>query len=61
MMIDPARRIVDVSGVDPTVFLGNVTHAQLSEVLRTMTCACGPYYLGGSATLGSIDFSLLII
>jgi len=28
------------------------SHVQQSEVLRTMTGACGPYNLGGSTTAG---------
>jgi hypothetical protein len=51
---DPAWKIMDDSGFPRTPdrllkFCG--THVWLLEVFKTMTNTCGPYNLGGSATL----------
>jgi hypothetical protein len=52
---DPARKIVNDSGFPRTPdrlhkFCG--TRVQWLEVFKTITCTCGPYYLGGSTTTG---------
>jgi hypothetical protein len=51
---DPAWKIVDDSGFPMTPdrllnFYG--THVWWLEVFKTITSTCGPYHLGGSATL----------
>jgi hypothetical protein len=51
---DPALKIMDDSGFPRTPdrllkFCG--THVWLLEVFKTLTSTCGPYNLGGSATL----------
>ena len=43
--------IIRVSRGDPTELPRSYgTHAWLSEAVEAITDACGPYYLGGSAT-----------
>jgi hypothetical protein len=51
---DPARKIVDDSCFPRTpdgllMFCG--THVWWLEVFKTITSTCGPYYLGGFATI----------
>jgi hypothetical protein len=51
---DPAWKIVDDSGFPRTpdrLFKFCGTHVWWLEVFMTIPSTCGPYYLGGSATL----------
>jgi hypothetical protein len=51
---DPARKIVDDSGFPRTpdrLLKFCDTHIWLLEVFKTMMSTCGPYNLGGSATV----------